>query len=188
MPLDAKSVEQRGRDLTKAAESGMSDSAAVLRILSELRGGVAASDSLLRSTKIGMIVNKLKKHPNPQVIKQADELVLKWRNDMRRLGRANVPVGGGTASGASTPRPGGNVSSPAAAAVVSPKQKRPDVPKEKRNSKTDGVNWKVTGNETRDNCVKLMYDGLAFMSEDRKFLPPISYRYTGDLETLQDLR
>jgi transcription elongation factor S-II len=174
MPLDAKSVEQRGRDLTKAAES-VSDSPAVLRILSELRAGVAASDALLRSTKIGMIVNKLKKHANPQVSKAADELVLKWRNDMRRLGRANVaPGAGGTASGASTPRPGGagGVNSPAGgAASASPKPKRPDVPKEKRNSKTDGVNWKGTGNDTRDNCVKLMYDGLAFMSEERKWFP-----------------
>jgi transcription elongation factor S-II len=169
MPLDAKAVEQRGRDLTKAASSGASDSAAVLRILSELRTGVAATDTLLRTTKIGMTVNRLKNHPNSQVVKQADELVLKWRNDMRRLGRK-----GGDASGASTPRPSANIksSSPAgaaAAAEASPKAKRPNVPKEKRNSKTDGVNWKVTGNDTRDNCVKLMYDGLSFMSEDRKF-------------------
>jgi transcription elongation factor S-II len=193
MPLDAKAVEQKGRDLSKAAESS-SDAAGVLRLLSELKTGVLASENLLRTTKIGVAVNKLKQHSNQQVKQLAGELVSKWRNDVQRL-RPAVAGGSGTGSGggsgASTPKPSGSgasaaivngskggskggssgVSSPAAGGTSSsPKgaAKRPDVPKEKRNSKTDGVNWKVTGNPTRDNCVKLMYDGLAFMSEERK--------------------
>ena len=36
----------------------------------------------------------------------------------------------------------------------------------KRNSVTDNISTAVTGNQTRDACVKLMYDGLAFMSEE----------------------
>jgi transcription elongation factor S-II len=177
MPLDAKAVEQKGRDLTKAAESS-ADSVAVLRLLSDLKTGVLASENLLRSTKIGVTVNKLKQHSNPQVKQLAGELVSKWRNDVQRL----RPAAAAGSSGASTPRPasaaaangtkgGSSVSSPAAGGTGSPKgavAKRPDVPKEKRNSKTDGINWKVTGSATRDSCVKLMYDGLAFMSEDRK--------------------
>ena len=39
---------------------------------------------------------------------------------------------------------------------------------EKRNSKADEVETAVTGNQTRDGCVKLMYDGLAFMSEESR--------------------
>jgi len=156
MPLDAKAVEQKGRELAKATDAS-SDPSILLNILSALRTGVIASESLLRSTKIGVIVNKLKQHPNPQVKKQAGDLVAKWRNDVQRL-----KVGGSSSSGLSTPT--GGKASPAPSA--SPKGKRPDVPKDKRNSKTDGVKWQVTGNDTRDNCIKLMYDGLAFMSDD----------------------
>jgi len=165
-PLDAKAVEQKGRDLTKAFDSSpSSDTSFILSILSDLRTGVVASESLLRSTKIGVTVNKLKQHPNPQVKKQAGDLVGKWRTDVQRA----------KGSGASTPRPqqnGGAAGSPKLGSSSSPKQagKRPDVPKDKRNTKTDGVKWQVTDNDTRDNCVKLMYDGLAFMSEDRKSL------------------
>jgi transcription elongation factor S-II len=37
---------------------------------------------------------------------------------------------------------------------------------EKRNTKADGVDHQVTGNAVRDGCVKLMYDGIAFMSTE----------------------
>jgi transcription elongation factor S-II len=166
MPLDAKAVELKGRELTKAADSSTADASTILRFLGELRSGVVASEQLLRSTKIGVTVNKLKQHSNAQVKSSAAELVLKWRNDVKR-GASGAP------SGASTPKPAAATTS-AVKDGVSPKVggnaavKRPDVPKEKRNTKTDGVKWQVTGSETRDSCVKLMYDGLAFMSEDGK--------------------
>ena len=52
--------------------------------------------------------------------------------------------------------------------------KKHTVPPETRNHKTDKVNYQITGNDTRDACVRLMYDGLAFMSEDSKFLTSVS--------------
>jgi transcription elongation factor S-II len=112
---------------------------------------------LLRSTKIGVIVNRLKAHKDPAVAKQAGEVVSKWRMDVKKAG----------ASGASTPRPVANgTSSPAPSPVPAIKAKsKLLVPPEKRNSREDKVNTALTGNQVRDSCLKLMYDGLAFMTE-----------------------
>lgn len=156
MPMDSKEVELKGKALTKAATGG-DPSSTVLSILEELRRGVQASEDLLRSTKIGVIVNKLKTHKDPAVAKQASEVVAKWRMDVKKAG----------SSGASTPRPVANgMSSPAPSPVPANKAKpKLLVPPEKRNSREDKVNTALTGNQVRDNCLKLMYDGLAFMSE-----------------------
>jgi transcription elongation factor S-II len=169
--LDARAVEQKGRELLKAAESSASTSS-LLSLLSELRTGVVANETLLRSTKIGVTVNKLKQHKDATVARTASELVSKWRTDVSKSR---------TGSGASTPKPGNtgspvpasrakNAAEPGAADVVKQKLEKSTVPKEKRNSREDKVNTKVTGNDTRDNCVRLMYDGIVFMSEACKFV------------------
>jgi len=158
--MDAKEVELKGKALTKAAAGG-DPSATLISLLEELRRGVQASEDLLRSTRIGVIVNKLKNHKDPAVAKQAGEVVSKWRTDIKK-------AGGG--SSVSTPRLAANGTSspaPSPAPANKPKQKH-SVPPEKRNSKEDKVNTALTGNQVRDNCLKLMYDGLAFMSEERE--------------------
>jgi len=159
--MDAKEVELKGKAIMKAYSGG--DPASTLSsLLEELRKGVQASEDLLRSTKIGITVNKLRQHKDPSVAKQATDLVGKWRVDVRKTG----------ASGASTPKGAVNgTSSPAPAASPAPKAKaKHTVPPEKRNAKADKVNTNVTGNQTRDNCLKLMYDGIAYMSEESKHL------------------
>jgi transcription elongation factor S-II len=72
--------------------------------------------------------------------------------------KANAGLNG-RSSGTSSP-------APAAAAVKKEQAKKSTVDPAKRNSKADKINTDVTGNQTRDACVKLMYDGLAFMSEE----------------------
>lgn len=160
MAMDTKEVELRGRAIAKAVNGG-DPSSTVLTLLDDLRRGVQASEDLLRSTKIGVTVNRLKTHKDPAVVKQAVELVSKWRADIKKTG--------GT-SGASTPKPAANgASSPAPSPVTAnkPKQKH-TVPPEKRNAKEDKVDTNLTKSVIRNNCLKLMYDGLAFMSEECK--------------------
>jgi transcription elongation factor S-II len=169
MPLDAKAVEQKGKELVKAAGSGGAAAPALLSLLDELRRGVAATEALLRTTRIGVAVNKLRQHKDDSVKRAAAELVGKWRADVSRL-RGGAAAAG--SSGASTPKPGGGVNG---GAVASPHSTSPlakvekvklSVPKDKRTHKTDGVQWAVTKSDGRNNCVRLMYDGLAYMSEE----------------------
>ena len=161
MVMDTKEVELKGRAIAKAVNGG-DPSSTVLTLLDDLRRGVQASEDLLRSTKIGVTVNRLKTHKDPAVVKQAIELVAKWRSDIKKTGGA---------SGASTPKPAANGASsptPSPAAANKSKQKH-TVPREKRNAKVDKVDTNLTGSTIRNNCLKLMYDGLAFMSEECMF-------------------
>jgi transcription elongation factor S-II len=168
--MDAKALHSTGKQIQKAIESGDSGES-LLNILQPLTKWTATED-LLRQSKIGVIVSKLRQQKDPKVVEQASKLVNKWKQDVNvnkkktagspapssAAAKANAGVNG-RSSGTSSP-------APAAAAVKKEQLKKSTVDPAKRNSKEDKINTAVTGNQTRDACVKLMYDGLAFMSEE----------------------
>jgi transcription elongation factor S-II len=165
MPFDRKEVEERGKALSKAQASSEPPST-LIKLLDDLRKGVQPSEELLRSTKIGVLVNKLKTHANKDVARSAAELVSKWRQEVGKGSRQARP------SGASTPNKGTQSPAPTSASPVPPKAKgKLEVAPEKRNAKADKVDTKLTGVPTRDACLELMYNGLAFMSEDCMYPP-----------------
>lgn len=159
--MDAKALQEKSNQLHKAVTGG-DPPATILQMLNSLKGWTA-TEKLLRSSKIGVSVNKLRQNPNSEVAEQAAALVTKWRSDVKKL-----PPGSAAASPA-TKSTNSGTSSPAPAASKLKTQHQGDP--EKRNTITDKVDWKVTGSDTRDACVKLMYDGLAFMSSECKLLP-----------------
>jgi transcription elongation factor S-II len=83
---------------------------------------------------------------------------------VKKDGPAKVAANGGAASSPAPP-PSGTASP---APRPAPAQKKHDVPSDKRNHKTDKVKYQVHGNEARDACIRLMYDGMAFMSDASK--------------------
>jgi transcription elongation factor S-II len=157
--VDAKAIATLGADLTKAA-SANEPASVLLSILSKLRK-VSATEDLLRSTKIGIIVNKQKASKDKEVSTAAAEVVAKWRRDVKG------PDGGKAAATAQGVKAGGSAP-PKAGAVKEDGGKafKGSVALDKRTSITDGVDTNVTGNEIRDNCLKLMYDGLAHTSSE----------------------
>jgi transcription elongation factor S-II len=167
MAMDAKEIELRGKAIGKAVAEG-EPSTSILKLLNDLKTGVHATEDLLRSTRIGVTINRLRTHKDPAVQKLATELVAKWRDEVKKKqppkkdGPAKVATNGSASSPA--PPPSGTASP-----APSQSKKKHDVPSDKRNHKTDKVKYQVTGNEARDNCVRLMYDGLAFMSEASKY-------------------
>lgn len=165
MALDVKAVDAKRSDLDKAIRDN-APASAVLKILGELKSGVVPSEKLLRETKIGVSVNRLRNHKDPNVQKLANDTVTSWRTAMHKLK-------GSGSGGASTPKPNGTAS-PAPAngspAAVKQEKKAYQGDPAKRNAVVDKVDWKVTGNTVRDGCVKLMYDGLAHTSSERMLL------------------
>jgi transcription elongation factor S-II len=168
MTLDIKGVERKRADLDKALKNG-DPSPTIISLLTELRNGVVPSDKLLRDTKIGVQVNRLKMHKDPTVAKLASEMVSRWKAEMQKQKQG--------VSGSSTPKPAANGASgsPKAAATASPapvavkaEKKKYNGDVAKRNVKADGMDEKAncTGNASRDGCVKLMYNGIAFMSDE----------------------
>ncbi|SGY38083.1 BQ5605_C003g01955 [Microbotryum silenes-dioicae] len=54
----------------------------IASILQQLKKQVIATEELIRETKIGVTVNKLKSNPNKAVADLAREIVKKWKNDV----------------------------------------------------------------------------------------------------------
>ncbi|QIW96389.1 hypothetical protein AMS68_001907 [Peltaster fructicola] len=160
--MDAKQLTETGKQIAKAIEGGDS-SAAILHLLQPLQKWSATEDAL-RQSKIGVAVNKLRQNKDPKISEIASRLINKWKSDVNAnkkkapgspaIGAIKANGTNGTNSGTSSPAP------------VKKESRKSTVDPEKRNSKTDGVNTEVTGNQTRDGCVTLMYNGLAYLSEE----------------------
>lgn len=159
--MDSKELEEKAKQLAKAATGG-DPPATILQMLDSLKSWTA-TEKLLRSTKIGVHVNKLRQNSDATVARQASSLVNKWKTDVKKgptASATNSPVAAKPANSAT------NSPAPAAHQSSKPAKAQHQGDPEKRNSITDKVNWKVTGNDVRDACVKLMYDGLAFLSTE----------------------
>lgn len=163
MAMDAKEIEQRGKDISKAVQENASG-AAVVKLLNELKGGVHATEDVLRSTKIGVTINRLRTHKDPAVAKLATELVSKWRDEVKKQPKKGAPARVAAATnGSASPAP---ASSAAASPAPSQSKSKHTVDPAKRNHKTDKVNYELTGEDARDMSIRLMYDGLAHMSTE----------------------
>jgi transcription elongation factor S-II len=171
MALDAKQVDRKRLDLDKALKDG-APASTITVILNELKTGVVPSEKLLRETKIGVAVNKLRQFKDPAVAKLSTEIVNGWRTAMQKSKSAgsSTPKPANATNGTASPAPnGGSSASPEKKSVeVKPEKKKFQGDTAKRNTKSDNVNTNVSGNTIRDNCLKLMYDGLAFMSSECK--------------------
>jgi transcription elongation factor S-II len=163
--MDAKEVELRGKALTKAI-SGGEPSASLVKLLNDLKDGMKATEDILRQTKIGVTVNRLRTHKDPAVQKLAQELVNKWKDQVNKSKKQSGPTKASTPSNAqstASPMP------PSATASPVPIRKKHNVDPAKRTYKSDKVNTDITGNQARDAFVGLIYNGLAFMSDERKY-------------------
>jgi len=105
-----------------------------------------------------MIVSKQKSNPNKDIARLAAEIVSKWKRIVaaeQAQSKKKMPPG-------SSPPKNSATSSPAP--TNEPKGFKGD--KSKRRWDTEKVDIKRTGVPSRDNCIGLLYNGLAFMSEE----------------------
>jgi transcription elongation factor S-II len=163
MAMEPKEIKLRGEAIAKAMQEGEPGSS-LLKLLGDLKIGVHATEDLLRQTRIGVTINRLRTHKDPAVQRLATELVSKWRDEVKKGPKKGTPSKVANGSASPAPPPSGTAS-PAPAQ----QKKKHDVAPDKRNHKTDKIKYECTGHEARDGCVRLMYDGLAFMSEARKY-------------------
>lgn len=174
--MEVKEIELKSKALTKAATSN-EPPATIIGLLKELQNGVRPTEDLLRSTRIGIIVNKLKQNKSPDVARLSSEIVSKWRQQV------NKQKAGGKSPAASqrssdSPKPTSNgAGSPSSA--PSDKMSKLSVPPDKRSWKADGVNTAHTKNKTRDSCIGLIYDGLCLHSTE---LPRAVFQKAIDVE------
>ncbi|KAG6372503.1 transcription elongation factor [Boletus reticuloceps] len=139
-------------------------------ILTILKREFRVNEALLRESKAGLAVGKLRAHESKEVSDLAKEIVKRWKNDVDKA-KAAAPkaILAGKPPGAS--RLYDSCSPSHAFALIVRKQSTlvtpvsatpaPNGKAEVRSSKTDGVRITATGDNTRDRCADLIYDGLA---------------------------
>ena len=162
--MEAKQILEKSKELQKATAAGESPSG-ILGILNELKTGVVPSEDLLRSTKIGVVVNKSKSSKNPEIARLANEIVRKWRDEIQKQKGSSTP------QHRASPVPNGkpastNVPTPEGSPATTTNGSKSTVPPDQRDYKKDKVDTKRTNQATRDNCIGLFYNGLCYNSTE----------------------
>ncbi|EWC45159.1 hypothetical protein DRE_06047 [Drechslerella stenobrocha 248] len=167
--MEAKDIKIHGSNLDKAVRDKLPPSH-IADILGRLKSDVVATEQVLRETKIGMIVNKLRGHSDKAVAELAKDIVNKWRKDVSNKPKSSSSGDskGGVAmkkesstngaSGRDTP----NKDTPTPTAR---KASTSAVDPMKRNKTTDGVNCDIHDEDIRNKSLGMMYDGLCIGSD-----------------------
>ncbi|KAJ3492883.1 hypothetical protein NLG97_g5086 [Lecanicillium saksenae] len=156
--MDQRELESRIKALTKSvAANEPADNA--LRLLDSLKKDAAPTEEMLRATRAGVFVGKLRSNPNKEIARAASELVNKWKklveqekNSKLQKSKLGSPASG-TASSPPAPLPASGGSS-----------KKFSGDPETRKYDADGVDIKRTDSAVRNNCIGLIYNGLAYRS------------------------
>lgn len=172
---DVKLLQETSKNILKAAES-KEPASTIITMLASL-DSFKATEDLLRQSKIGVAVTKLRQHQDKKVAEAAGRLVNRWKQEVNQhkkkrptegspvpANKALNVTGALNGHGSATQSPASQ-STPSAIKKESTGRKSTVAP-EKRNTNTDAVEYKLTNDPTRDGCLKLMYDGIAFMSNE----------------------
>lgn len=162
--MDKAQVNEISKNLVKATANSAPPST-IIAILNDLKNNLKATEELLRSTKIGVTVNKSRQHNDPAVARLASEIVKKWREEVQKQKSATAsPNGAAAGKGISAGEKTSRTASPVPKENGAKADSSPKVPLDKRTYQTDKVDVNKTNQSTRDNCIGLIYNGLAFQS------------------------
>ncbi|KAF4487937.1 Transcription elongation factor S-II [Fusarium agapanthi] len=165
MPMDERELGQRIKALTKCVAANEPPENAI-KLLETLKKDASPTEEMLRATRAGVFVGKLRSNSNKDIARAAAELVNKWKKLVEqekhsKLQRAKVGSGSPAPAPSSAPASSPAPPPPSSAGASGAKYKG-DI--EKRKYETDNVNVKRTDSSVRNSCIGLIYNGLAYRS------------------------
>ncbi|TFY59371.1 hypothetical protein EVG20_g7814 [Dentipellis fragilis] len=126
---------------------------------------VAMAHRQLAVVKAGLAVGKLRSHARKEVADLAKEIVKKWKTEVEKEKQAAGVSSGGKAGAKSTgPSRKASTASATPTTPTTPLANNSGPLNSTRTAKSDGVKLDATGDKTRDKCMELIYDALAFDS------------------------
>ncbi|KAI1138261.1 transcription elongation factor [Hypoxylon sp. FL0543] len=158
--MDQRELDARVKALHKAAQSN-EPPANLVSIMETLRGA-QPTEEMLRTTKAGILIGKLRGNPNKEVATIAGQVVAVWKKGIEEQKRAK----GLTARPKGSVSPASKAASPAPPKPLAGSKKSYEGDPEKRTFKTDKIDINRTGSQVRDNCIGLIYNGLAYRSRE----------------------
>ncbi|KXJ86260.1 transcription elongation factor S-II [Microdochium bolleyi] len=161
--LDQKELASRISSIRKAKDAN-EPASVIISALESLRKEGTPTEEMIRNTKAGMFIGRLRTDNNKDVARAAAEVVQAWKKaveaEKKAKGGSQIAKLQGSASPASIKSGSPAPKAPAA----SKKSYTGDV--EKRHYKTDKIDVNRTGSQTRDNIIGLLYNGLAYRSRE----------------------
>jgi len=138
---------QELRTHVKGLQTASSDEE-VIDLLNLLKSEAKVTEALLRESKAGLAVGKLRSHTSKTIADLAKEVVKKWKVEVeKQKAAAGANDAARTASSNRSSVSGGD-STPAPSTAT-------------RTAKSDGVKVNQLNDKTRDKCIELLYDALA---------------------------
>ncbi|PFH60552.1 hypothetical protein XA68_10795 [Ophiocordyceps unilateralis] len=155
--MDQRELESRIKALTKSVAANEPPENAI-KLLDMLKKDAAPTEEMLRATRAGVFVGKLRANPNKEIARAAMELVTKWKKlvEQEKNSKLQKAKMGSPAPPAASP-PSGPAAGAKKAFTGDPEKRRYD---------SDGVDIKRTDSNVRDQCIGLVYNGLAFRSTE----------------------
>ncbi|KAI0598954.1 transcription factor S-II, central domain-containing protein [Biscogniauxia sp. FL1348] len=161
--MDQRELESHIKAVHKAANAN-EPASNLIAMLEILKKDAAPTEEMLRTTKAGIVVGKLRSNANREVARVANEVVAKWRKGVEAEKKAKgLQAGASKAHG--SPSPAGKSSSPAPKPLAGAKKAYEGDPETRRYT-TDKVDINRTGSQTRNNCIGLLYNGLGYRSTE----------------------
>ncbi|KAI8957990.1 transcription elongation factor [Daldinia sp. FL1419] len=160
--MDQRELDARVKALHKAAQANEPPSA-IISIIESLRSA-SPTEEMLRTTKAGIVVGKLRGNANKDIAKIATEVVAKWKKGIE-LEKKSKGLQTAKAAPKGSVSPASKAASPAPKPIGGSKRAYEGDP-EKRTYKSDKIDISRTGSQVRDNCIGLLYNGLAYRSRE----------------------
>ncbi|KAJ3558105.1 hypothetical protein NM688_g1107 [Phlebia brevispora] len=146
----------------------------ILGILGTLKAQAKITEPILRESRAGLAVGKLRSHSSKAVSELAKEIVKKWKHMVeleKQHGKAapasatssaaeKPPIVRKQSTASATPSTSTTPTPTSGTPTASASNSKSDV----RTARTDGMKINHTGDNTRDKCAELIYDALAFDS------------------------
>ncbi|KAF4783945.1 transcription elongation factor S-II [Colletotrichum scovillei] len=155
--MDQRELESCIKQLNKVVQAN-EPPATALALLERLKKEAAPTEEMLRSSRAGVFVGKLRQNSNKEIARAATELVHKWKKLVEAEKQGKIKKGSSPAAPSPTQAPAPKPSS--SSALSQPFKGNTET----RRAKADGADVKRTNDAVRDSCIELLYNGLAYRS------------------------
>ncbi|KAI1077634.1 transcription elongation factor [Whalleya microplaca] len=159
--MDQRELEAQIKALHKANQANQPPTN-IITLLDNLKKA-APTEEMLRTTKAGLIVGKLRANPNKDIARAAAEVVSKWKKGIELEKKSKAQPSTAKTHGSASPA--AKPASPAPKPLPGTKKAFEGNP-ETRTWKSDKVQINRTSSQVRNNCIGLLYNGLAYRSRE----------------------
>lgn len=159
--LSLEELKDLQKQLSKLATS--SDSEAILSIFSKLKTGLQPTEDVIRQSKIGVAVGKMRSHSDKKVADQAKSLVKDWKAIVDKQRAQSSATSSKAPSSTNSPAPtASKTEATNGNGSASPSSTPATAASSASNTKID---FEILNDKVRNACLKLLYQSLEIGKE-----------------------